>query len=809
MRQATNSPARTGPDFLRVFGARANNLRNLDVEFPHRSLVVVTGVSGSGKTSLAYGTVYAEAQRRQLQPLSAFARQLVGGSLRPDVDAVDGVCAAVSVGQVRSGGNQRSTVGTATDIHDYLRSLFAVVGTADGGADTAPEMTARAFSFNSSAHACAGCDGLGVRLQGDPELIVHDPSLSLRDGVLRPWQDPRASVEHELSLRFAESLGADPDTPWSALDPRVRDRLLFAEGATLRAELTIRGVRTVRETRFVGVVPWLAAALRDASGESARRRATAFMSTGRCGSCGGGRLNPAQLSVRIAGRNIADVVGMEITEALEFFGSLESRTGASAPVRQGVTEITSRLADLVDVGLGYLTLDRPVPTLSGGEAQRLRLATHLGMAVFGMMYVFDEPSAGLHPDDTRRLLRSLQRLRDQGNSVVVVEHDLSIIEAADWVVEVGPGPGEHGGRLLHSGPVESLLACPESVTAPYLRERSTRRVSSARPLEKFVEIEGAEAHNLRSLSVRFPLNAFTAITGVSGVGKSSLLNQVVEPAVAIATGDGSRPAPRCAAVSGLEKVARLVSIDQSPIGRSPRSNVATYIGVFDRIRRMFAATEAAKARGFGPGTFSFNNAGGRCEACEGDGTLQVEMFFLPDVQLRCDVCEGRRFAAPTLEVQVRGHTIADVLDLTVDRAAEVFADVKGVSGPLDALRDVGLGYVRLGQSATTFSGGEAQRIKLAREFAGSTAAQTCYLLDEPTNGLHAADVARLVAVLVSLVERGGTVVAVTHHPEVMAAADWIVELGHGGGRHGGRLAAQGTPDSIAGLDTPTGRVLAP
>lgn len=811
MAETTEDHRGGGPDLLRVRGARVHNLRGLDVDFPHRALVAVTGVSGSGKSSLAYGTVYAEAQRRHLQPLSAFTRQLVGGSLRPEVDSVTGVCAAVSVAQARGATNPRSTVGTATDVHDYLRSLFAATGRSDGSAGPA-EMTARAFSFNSSAHACPECDGMGTVPRGDPGLVVHDPARSLAEGVLRPWQDSRTTLEHELSLRFAESLGADPSTPWGRLDPDVRHRLMHEEGAPLRAELTIRGTPTVRETRFLGVVPWLSASLRDASGQAARDRATTFMSDLTCAACGGGRLSPAQLSVRVAGHTIADVCRMEIADALAYVDSLARDPAVPAEAAQGVAELRTRVDHLVRVGLGYLTLDRPVPTLSGGEAQRVRLATHLGMEMFGLMYVFDEPSAGLHPRDTRLLLDALRRLRDQGNTVLVVEHDLEIVAAADWVVEVGPGPGADGGRLVYSGPVSGIGTAPESVTAPFLAPRPAGASVPWRTAEDpdwgFAEFTGAEAHNLRSVSVRFPMNALTAVTGVSGAGKSSLLTHVVEPAVAAAAGETTRPAPRCAEVAGLGDVRRLVTVDQSPIGRSPRSNVATYVGVLDRLRRMFAASPGAREEGLGAGAFSANNPGGRCPACEGAGVVQVEMFFLPDVQLACEVCGGRRFAPATLRATVRGYSIADVMEMTVARAVEVFSDVKGVAGPLRSLVDVGLGYVLLGQSATTFSGGEAQRVKLAKEFAGGTAPGTVYLLDEPTNGLHAADVARLVSVLRALVEGGGTVVTVTHDVSVMAASDWIVELGDGGGASGGKLVAQDVPGVVARQRTHTGLVLA-
>ncbi|MDT0329461.1 excinuclease ABC subunit UvrA [Nocardiopsis lambiniae] len=798
------------PDLLRVRGARVHNLRDLDVDLPHRALVVVTGVSGSGKSSLVHGTVYAEAQRRHLQPLSAFTRRLVGGSMRPDVDSIAGVCAAVAVAQTRAATNPRSTVGTATNTHDHLRSLFAVSGSPDGSAGV-PEMTARAFSFNSSAHACPTCEGLGTSLHGDPALVVDDPSRSLRDGVLRPWRDRRTTVEHELSLRFAESLGADPDRPWSSLDPGVRHRMLHEKGAELRAELTIRGQARVRDTRYVGVLPWLALSLRDASGEAARARATAFMSVSVCPDCRGGRLSPAQLSVLVAGRNIADVCRMEIADALAWTDEVAAATAGDPRAALGVAEIRGRLDDLVRVGVGYLTLDRPVPTLSGGEAQRVRLATHLGMEMFGLMYVFDEPSAGLHPRDTGRLLDALCSLRDQGNTVLVVEHDLDVIAAADWVIEIGPGPGVHGGRLIHSGPAAELASVAESVTAPYLSAPNgagARPRSTEDPGWTFAGFTGAEGNNLRSVSVRFPMNAMTCVTGVSGAGKSSLVTHVLEPALAAAAGADDRPAPRCSSVSGLEGVTGLVTVGQAPIGRTPRSNAVTYLGVFDRLRKMFAATPEAAEAGLGPGDFSFNNAGGRCPACEGAGVVQVEMFFLPDVELPCETCDGARFSREPLRARVRGLDISEVLGLTAERAAEVFSDVKGVSGPLRSLVDVGLGYLLLGQPATTLSGGEAQRLKLARELSGDTVPGTVYLLDEPTYGLHAADVARLNTVLRRLVERGGTVVAVTHHAAVMVAADWIVELGDEGGAGGGKVVSQGVPARVARQDTHTGRVLA-
>lgn len=711
------------PDRLSVRGARVHNLRGVDLDLPHRRLIVFTGVSGSGKSSLAFDTLYAEAQRRQVQSLSTFARQFMDEMSKPDFDRLDGLCSAVAVDQRTSATRSpRSTVGTVTEVYDLMRVVWATAGLPhctvcgeellpdngtlvclDGHATELPEMYNRSFSFNLPFGQCPDCLGLGVA---------------------------------------AEEEGAVP-------------------------------------------LP--------------------------CTSCGGARLRPAQLGVRVGDRGIAEVAALPVTECLKFFTGLEFPDRQRQVLAQALGEITDRLRYLTEVGLGYLSLDRPARTLSGGEAQRIRLATQLGTQLFGLLYVLDEPTAGLHPQDVEELIGTLKSLRDRGNTLVVVEHEEHLIRAADWVVELGPAAGERGGELMFTGTAAELLRDPESLTGAYLSGRRTgHRPARRRPPAPGRElvVRGPRENNLRGTDVAFPLGCFVVVSGVSGAGKSTLVDTILYRAAARALGEAAPLPGAHERVDGLGLVDRVIRVDQSPIGRSGRSTPATYTGILDAIRKLFAQTPAARERGFTPGRFSFNSPGGRCEACAGDGTVRVEMYFLPDVFLECDSCHGARYDQETLAVTYRGRTIAEVLELPIETAAEFFAGARAVADPLRTLCEVGLGYLRLGQSANTLSGGEAQRIKLAAELQRRPGRHTLYLLDEPTTGLHASDVARLMGVLHRLVAKGHTVIAVSHNIEVVRTADWVIDLGPAGGDGGGQVVAVGTPEQIAASPASrTGRYL--
>ena len=932
---------------IRIQGARVHNLKNVTLEVPRDRLVVFTGLSGSGKSSLAFDTIYAEGQRRYVESLSAYARQFLGQMDKPDVDFIEGLSPAISIDQKTASRNPRSTVGTVTEVHDYLRLLFARVGVAhcpscdrvvtrqtpqqivdlvlarpagqrflvlatvvegrkgeystllddlasqgfsrvrvDGvvhelaereeialaryeqhtisvvldrltvaarnrqrlteSVETALRLTKgvltvvfvegeheeevafserlacthcglsfrelepRDFSFNSPYGACPACSGLGTRFEVDPERVVPDPSKSLAGGALAPWSGMRFKYFDRLLEAVASAGGFSTATPWRRL--RARDREMVLHGSDQPVSVRYRGrgshQRTF-ETTFAGIVEWLERKRSEADGDWSREQIEQYMREVECPSCRGRRLRPEVLAVRLGERSIAEVSELTIDEALEYFAGLGLAEREAQIAREVVKEIRERLRFLVDVGLDYLTLSRASATLSGGEAQRIRLASQIGSRLVGVLYVLDEPSIGLHQRDNHRLIATLERLRDLGNSVIVVEHDEETIRAADYVVDIGPGAGEHGGQIVFAGTCDELVASADSLTGDYLAGRRRIEVPSQRRVGdgNRVRIRGARANNLRDLTVEVPLGTFTAVTGVSGSGKSTLINGILLQSLEHTLNGARTEALAHEGIDGVEHLDKVVAVDQQPIGRTPRSNPATYTGVFDKIRRLFADTTEAKVRGYQPGRFSFNVKGGRCEACAGDGTLRIEMHFLPDVYVTCEVCHGTRYNRETLEILYRGRTIADVLAMPVDEACSFFARQPAILRQIQTLADVGLGYVRLGQPAPTLSGGEAQRVKLATELARRPTGHTLYVLDEPTTGLHFDDVHRLLTVLHRLVDQGNTVVVIEHNLDVIKTADWIIDLGPEGGRRGGDLVGEGTPEHIAHLDTATGRVI--
>ena len=939
-------------DRLVVRGAREHNLRNVDLDLPRDAMIAFTGLSGSGKSSLAFDTIFAEGQRRYVESLSAYARQFLGQMDKPDVDFIEGLSPAVSIDQKSTNRNPRSTVGTITEVYDYLRLLFARAGTqhcpvcgervqaqtpqqivdrllelpdgtryqvlapvvrgrkgeyadlfrelqgkgfararvdgevvqltspptlekklkhdievvvdrlvsregvqrrltdsvetalglaggllvvelVDADPDdpqrerrfsehrscpndhvlTLDEIEPRTFSFNAPYGACPECTGIGSRLEVDPELIVPDDELSLAQGAVAPWAQTSSEYFQRVLTALADDLGFSMDTPWRALPKRARDAVLHGQNHEVHVRYRNRwGRERQYSTGFEGVMTFLERRHSETESEWSKEKYEAFMREVPCPACEGARLKPEVLAVKVGGRSIADVCALPIDEARDFIDGLELGERERAIAAQVVKEIQARLGFLLDVGLDYLSLMRPAGTLSGGEAQRIRLATQIGSGLVGVLYVLDEPSIGLHQRDNRRLIDTLTRLRDLGNTLIVVEHDEDTIRTADWIVDIGPGAGEHGGRVVHSGDLEGLLASQESVTGAYLSgRRSIPMPATRRPVDRSrqVTVVGARENNLRGIDVSFPLGVLTAVTGVSGSGKSTLVNSILYTVMANELNGARQVAGRHKRVTGLDQLDKVVHVDQGPIGRTPRSNPATYTGVWDHVRRLFAETSEAKVRGYTPGRFSFNVKGGRCEACSGDGTLKIEMNFLPDVYVPCEVCHGARYNRETLEVHFKGKTVADVLAMPIEEAAEFFAAVPAISRHLRTLADVGLGYVRLGQPAPTLSGGEAQRVKLAAELQRRSTGRTIYVLDEPTTGLHFEDIRKLLGVLQSLVDKGNTVLVIEHNLDVIKNADWVVDMGPEGGSGGGTVVAQGTPEHVASVpESHTGRFLA-
>ncbi|WP_406273623.1 excinuclease ABC subunit UvrA [Nocardia sp. NBC_00881] len=941
---------------LTVRGAREHNLKGVDLELPRDSLIVFTGLSGSGKSSLAFDTIFAEGQRRYVESLSAYARQFLGQMDKPDVDFIEGLSPAVSIDQKSTNRNPRSTVGTITEVYDYLRLLYARAGTphcpvcgeliakqtpqqivdqvlamaegirfqvlapvvrtrkgefvdlfdqlntqgysrvrVDGvvypltdppklkkqekhdvevvvdrlavkpnskqrltdSIETAlrladgivvldfvdrdehahdrerrfserlacpnghpldiEDLEPRSFSFNSPYGACPDCTGLGIRKEVDPDLVVPDPALSLNEGAIAPWsRGQTAEYFTRLLSGLAESIGFSMDTPWQDLPLKARKAVLEGSADQVHVSYTNRyGRKRSYYADFEGVMPFLQRRMENTDSEQMKEHYDGYMRDIPCPVCNGARLRPEILAVTIAAngdkKSIADVSELSIGDCSEFLNSLTLGEREAAIAGQVLKEVQARLGFLLDVGLEYLSLSRAAATLSGGEAQRIRLATQIGSGLVGVLYVLDEPSIGLHQRDNRRLIETLTRLRDLGNTLIVVEHDEDTIRASDWVVDIGPLAGEHGGKVVHSGPYQELLTDPNSLTGAYLSGRERIEVPLVRrPVAKKrqLTVVGATEHNLKGIDVSFPLGVVTSVTGVSGSGKSTLVNDILATVLANRL-NGARQVPgRHTRVNGLDHLDKLVQVDQSPIGRTPRSNPATYTGVFDKIRTLFAATTEAKVRGYQPGRFSFNVKGGRCEACSGDGTLKIEMNFLPDVYVPCEVCHGARYNRETLEVHYKGKTIAEVLDMSIEEAAEFFEPVTSIHRYLKTLVDVGLGYVRLGQSAPTLSGGEAQRVKLAAELQKRSTGRTVYILDEPTTGLHFEDIRKLLGVINGLVDKGNTVIVIEHNLDVIKTSDWVVDMGPEGGSGGGTIVAQGTPEDIAAVaESYTGQFL--
>ncbi|MEC5181745.1 excinuclease ABC subunit UvrA [Arthrobacter sp. CG_A4] len=844
------SPDGPADGFVRVRGARENNLRNVDVDVPRDAIVAFTGVSGSGKSSLAFGTIYAEAQRRYFESVAPYARRLIQQGHNPKVDTITGLPPAVALQQRRGTPSSRSTVGTVTTLSNSLRMLFSRAGSYPDGAG---QLDSDAFSPNTAAGACPVCHGLGIAHTVTESSLVPDTSLSIRDGAIAAW--PGAWQGKNLR-DILTHLGYDVDTPWRKLPRKHRDWILFTEEQPV-VEVTPQRDRVAKpyKGRFWSAKSYVLHTLADSKSTTMRDRVLRFMETGPCPRCGGSGLTPAALAVTFAGRTIAGLNAVPMAELAEIIrpttelteagtASRKQASGESNEVAVAITrDLLQRVTVLLDLGLGYLALGRATPTLSPGEMQRLRIATQLRSGLFGVIYVLDEPSAGLHPADAEPLLAVLDQLKAAGNSVFVVEHNMDVVRRADWLVDVGPHAGEGGGEVLYSGPVAGLAEVEASVTRPFLFPDAADTGTSGgasgsggagtgeknddgglaagpgdggrREASGWLELRDISRHNLRELDANFPLGVLTAVTGVSGSGKSTLVSQVLAEVVGArlhpeagtnaadtwtgeeqALSESSEPLT-VGPVSGLDHIDRLVKVDQKPIGRTPRSNLATYTGLFDAVRKEFAATDGARARGFGAGRFSFNVAGGRCETCQGEGFVAVELLFLPGSYGPCPECHGSRYNPETLEVTYRGKNVAEVLGMTVDAAAEFLAGVPAAARSLQTLREVGLGYLRLGQPATELSGGEAQRIKLATELQRAQRGHSLYLLDEPTTGLHPADVELLMAQLHRLVDSGNTVIVVEHEMDVVAAADWVIDLGPAGGDAGGRIMAAGTPAAVA------------
>ena len=939
-------------DSLIIRGAREHNLKGVDLDLPRDTMIVFTGLSGSGKSSLAFDTIFAEGQRRYVESLSSYARQFLGQMDKPDVELIEGLSPAVSIDQKSTSRNPRSTVGTVTEVYDYLRLLYSRAGIqhcpvcdavissqtpqqivdqvrslpegtrfqvlapvvrgrkgeyselfgelrgrgfnrvrVDGAVerlDTPPtlnkrlkhdievivdrlvvregirqrltdsvetalglaeglviieqvdlpdddpererrysekracpnehplaldEMEPRTFSFNAPYGACPACTGIGTRLEVDPELVVPDEELTLAEGAVAPWSSHQKYFTRQLEA-LGKELSFDVDTPWRALPARAREAIL--RGKDYEVKVTYRnrwGRERIYSTGFEGVLDYVMRKHDETESDWSRERYQAYMREIPCPVCDGARLKPEVLAVRVGGLSIAQLCELPISEARDFLADL-NLTGQAAQIAGSVlTEINARLGFLVDVGLDYLSLARGAATLSGGEAQRIRLATQIGSGLVGVLYVLDEPSIGLHQRDNTRLIETLQRLRDLGNTLIVVEHDEDTIRSADWIVDIGPGAGELGGEVVYSGDVEGLAGAEGSVTGDYLARRRRIEIPAKRrkrDKNREVTVVGARENNLKDVTVSFPLGVLTAVTGVSGSGKSSLVNSILYQVLANRLNRARGVPGRHKTVRGVEHLDKVVHVDQSPIGRTPRSNPATYTGVWDHIRKIFAAVPESKVRGYGPGRFSFNVKGGRCESCRGDGTLKIEMNFLPDVYVPCEVCHGARYNRETLEIRYKDKTVADVLDMTIHQAADFFSASSVISRHLNTLVEVGLGYVRLGQSATTLSGGEAQRVKLATELQRRSTGRTIYVLDEPTTGLHFEDIRKLLGVLQGLVDKGNSVVVIEHNLDVIANADWVIDMGPEGGKGGGTVVVTGTPEKVAATESSyTGQFLAP
>ncbi|MFF8785909.1 excinuclease ABC subunit UvrA [Streptomyces sp. NPDC015125] len=793
--------------YVRVRGAREHNLRSVDVDIPRDALVAFTGVSGSGKSSLAFGTLYAEAQRRYFESVAPYARRLIHQVGAPKVEDITGLPPAVALEQRRSAPTSRSSVGTVTTLSNTLRMLFSRAGDYPQG--VTERLDSDAFSPNTAAGACPECHGLGTVHRVTEDSLVPDPSRTLGEGAIAAW--PGAWQGKNLR-DILDALGYDIDRPWRELAQADRDWILFTDEQPVVTVHPVRDVGRIQRPykgQYMSAKRYVLHTFSDSKSETLRRRVQGFMVAEPCPVCHGRRLRPEALAVTFEGHDIATLAGRPLNALAKLLRPTAGRTDDEvAPVL--ARDLVARIDVLTELGLGYLSMDRPAPTLSAGELQRLRLATQLRSGLFGVVYVLDEPSAGLHPADTESLLTVLRRLKEAGNSLFVVEHDMDVVRCADWIVDVGPHAGEHGGQVLHSGPVAALANAPASATRRFLFEPAPLAARAVRSPSGTLTLRGVTLHNLRGLDAAFPLGVFTAVTGVSGSGKSTLVTRVLADAVRdhlgageeqpdAADGDAAGPMARArlTAAEGLEAIDRLVRVDQKPIGRTPRSNLATYTGLFDAVRKVFAATDEARARGYTAGRFSFNVASGRCETCQGEGFVAVELLFLPGTYAPCTACHGARYRPETLEITYRDRTIADVLAMTVDAAADFLADLPAAARSLRTLQDVGLGYLRLGQPATELSGGEAQRIKLATELQRTRRGHTLYLLDEPTTGLHPADTEVLLRQLHGLVDAGHTVVVVEHDMGVVAGADHVIDLGPGGGADGGRIVAAGTPAEVA------------
>jgi len=942
-------------DQLVIRGAREHNLRNVSIELPRDRLIVFTGLSGSGKSSLAFDTIYAEGQRRYVESLSAYARQFLGQMDKPDVDFIEGLSPAISIDQKSASRNPRSTVGTITEVYDYLRLLYARIGVphcpVDGSvikrqtpqqivdrvlelpdgtkfqvlapvvrgrkgtydtllADLASQGFARAiidgepheltdkvelaryeqhtiqivvdrlvkkagidrrltdsletalriaegvaevqivgrgddsglddevmtfsqhlgcptcglsyeelaprnFSFNSPYGACEHCDGLGTKFEVDAELVIPNPDLSVSEGALAPWASARTQYFGRLLESVCEIYEIDPDVAFNNLPKKQQKLLLHGTGATGRVQIGYKnryGRQRSYDAKFEGLVPWLQRRHSDAESDAQREQVEGYMREVPCPDCEGSRLAPFSLGVTIDGHSIAEICGMSIGDAAAALNGLKLSERDRMIAERVVKEVNARMGFLLDVGLDYLSLSRSAATLAGGEAQRIRLASQIGSGLVGVLYVLDEPSIGLHQRDNKRLIDTLMRLRELGNTVLVVEHDEETIKVADYVVDIGPGAGEHGGDIVYAGPVKGLLKSKESITGQYLSGRRSIPVPELRrsPGTDQLVVRGAREHNLKNVDVEFPLHTFIAVTGVSGSGKSTLVNDILHRALMQKVYGSKTPPGLHKSVEGMELVDKVINIDQSPIGRTPRSNPATYIGVFDHIRKLFAQTHESKVRGYLPGRFSFNVSGGRCEACSGDGTIKIEMHFLPDVYVPCEVCKGARYNRDTLDITFKDHNISDILGMSCEEGVEFFANQPAIARHLQTLVDVGLGYVRLGQPATTLSGGEAQRVKLASELSKRSTGRTVYILDEPTTGLHFEDIRKLLTVLSRLVDQGNTVLVIEHNLDVIKTADWLIDLGPEGGSGGGSVLVEGTPEKVAATKKSyTGQFLRP